>query len=260
MKYVVTVFLLVLSSFVPAAEPLQILTTHYPPYQYSENGQVQGFSAEAVRAIAKEAGLEVRIRTYTWPRASEYLQRLPNQLFFNLSRTPEREKQFHWVANITPNQIYLWRQRERRDIRPESVENLLGYNFAVLPSSVSHRFLQQQGISDSHFTTVIDNMQKVRMLFRGRVDLVAMDELSFIDEVRNQQLPLEAFERVMLLPQISGHSYLAANRTVSIETVRRLQAAWQRIQADGTYQRILNRYLLPDTLALLESRQGSQPH
>ncbi len=64
--------LLVVSVFIVSliyANQLQVVTEEFPPFNYTENGKITGFSTEVVEAILKEAGIEGKPRSYPWARS-----------------------------------------------------------------------------------------------------------------------------------------------------------------------------------------------
>ena len=119
---------------------LDIQTTEYPPYQYQNESRVDGISADLVRAILAEAGLHGTITIYPWGRAQVNITR-SEVLFFSLSRTPEREEQFQWIADITTSRLFLWKLKSRSDIAVKNIGDTAAWKIGALPNEVSQKFL-----------------------------------------------------------------------------------------------------------------------
>ncbi len=81
-----------------------VLTALEPPFSLrNERGQLEGYLIELVQGILAEADIQQEILAGPWERLIQEAQDKPNVLVFPLARTPEREKEFHWVLPLTSN-------------------------------------------------------------------------------------------------------------------------------------------------------------
>lgn len=223
---------------------LQVITTDYPPFQMiNEEGEVSGMAVEIVQAIVNEAGLEADIEIYPWSRARRILNTDPNTLFFNLTRTEIRENMYHWIADITPTDIYIWKNEYRHDIVIEDFNDLNLHNIGVLPDTVQYQYLRDKGILESRFYIFQDDNQQFQMLSKNRIDLLPLNEYIFTYLVKQSGLSLDQFERTMFLPDISSKAYLVASLNTSETIVNRLITSWTNVKKNGVYESILNKYL-----------------
>ncbi|MCJ8315013.1 MAG: transporter substrate-binding domain-containing protein [Saccharospirillaceae bacterium] len=243
LKILPLLFGLLFSVMLSAKEKINIMTTTYPPFQYEINGELTGISYDIVQAIVTQADLSSQIDTYVWNRVKRNLDTLSNQYFFNLSRTPIRENQFYWIADITPNNMYLWQYRWRTDIEINNFKDAGNYIIGDLKGSVSHQYLLEQGIPAEQFSTVTEDRMNIMMLERGRIDLLPFGELSFLYQLKLLGFKQNDFIKILALPDISSRSYFVANKSANTDNVNRLKQAWDKILANGTYQEIIDRYM-----------------
>lgn len=222
---------------------LKIITTNYPPFQYQENGKLRGVSYEIVIALLDRSGLDIPIFIYPWERAKHEIETEPNTLFFNLSRTAAREDLFEWIADITPTNIHLWKLKSNNDIIMTSFEDIKNYSIGVLENTVSHSYLQNLDIPDSNFTKSVYTEDLVRMLIFSRVDVIPLDEIAFKYIISQLGYNMDQFEKVFHLEEISSKSYLVANKETDQDILYILNKSWLLIEEDGTYQRILDKYI-----------------
>ncbi|WP_434633958.1 substrate-binding periplasmic protein [Chromobacterium sp. CV08] len=223
-----------------AAAPILAYTEDVPPLNYQENGQVKGFSTELLRLLAREAGLEVKIEVLPWLRAYAKVKDTPGTLLYTLVRTPERESQFQWVGPISPRRIYLYRLRERRDIRVSSLADLARYRNGALAGSAAAGQLAGLGLGEQLDLGRSDDAD-LKKLQLGRVDLVAMLDWSMQWQLRQQGLPASTLEPAWLLDGKQQY-WFALNPRSPPDWAKKLQAALERVGADGRLQAIRRHY------------------
>lgn len=235
-----SVFLLLASN--SYGETLKIVTTVYPPYQYPRDGKAKGLSAEIVQAILAKTAYNYRINFYPWPRAYKLAQTDSYTLIFNISRTHEREQLFQWIAPITPNNIYLWKLRSRKDIQLTTLQDARGYRFGVLADDVKRYYLQSKGIAKKQLNINIKDQTNLLMLKNKRFDLMPYDEIAFRYHMLQLGINPNDFERALHLRDISQYAYLAASLDTPKEVVLRLQQSFTELSLNGELDAIVQKY------------------
>lgn len=97
--YVWCIVLLV-SANIEAVE-LNVLTENFVPFNYMENNEITGFTAEIVDILLEKTGIQPwrgKILLWPWKRAYQTALEEDNVLLFTTTRTPERETLFKWVV------------------------------------------------------------------------------------------------------------------------------------------------------------------
>ncbi len=86
--------------------------------------------------------------------------------------------------------------------------------------------------------------QNIGKLALGRVDLMALDEISFWYQVSlMEEYAATDFEKSFALTALFANSYLVANKSTSEKVVKRLREAWKSIKKSGKYDAIIKSYL-----------------
>lgn len=243
MNRLILVFTQIYCSYVFGQTPLDIRTTEFPPYQYRVGSKIVGVSAALVKAIFEKANLQYTMAIYPWVRAERDLNRESPVFFFNLSRTPERESKFEWIADITPNHPVLWKLKKRKDILLKSVADCGKWTLAILPNESTSIYLKKNGVPESKFTIVKDNSQGIKMLFNERVDLLPLDERVFLFQSKLYGYSPSSYEKALSLTGANTSSYLVANPAVPKTVVKELKLAWEQLKRDGTVDAIRKKYL-----------------
>lgn len=224
------------------ADGLRVVTEEFPPYNYEEDGEAKGLSTEVVQAVLKEAGLEASITFYPWARAYATAQVRENTLIYSIARIPEREEMFEWVGVVAPYRTSFYKLKENDKVRINSIEEAREYRVGVSLEDVILTYLKGQGFDDLQVSE--KDLLNVRMLARGRLDVIAYDEAAFPRLVQREGYDLLDFERVYRLEDLTGDLYIAASPGTDPAIVKKLKAGLEAVKASGLYDEIHKKYFL----------------
>ena len=241
------VVLVTLSLLVAAparTEPLQIVTEEFPPYNFTQEGRVTGMSTDVVQAVCKQVHLDAHIQVYPWARAYEIALNEKNTLIFSIGKSPEREKLFQWAGSIAPVQSCLFALKTRPDIEVGTLEEARNYYIITQLQGRTAQILQEHGFRQWQNLFLITSVDRAfLMLQTGRGDLVGYPELVMHYTVRKNGLePASTIRKVYCFKKVS-HLYAAFSRQTPGTLVTRFQTGLKIIKENGTYLRILQRYL-----------------
>lgn len=83
------------------------VTEEFPPWSYTENGEVKGFYIDLLEAIWVELGVDKTrdvIQVLPWARGMYYLEHRPGTALFSIAKSKSREKLgFQWVGPVKAN-------------------------------------------------------------------------------------------------------------------------------------------------------------
>ena len=96
------------------SEIIRVVTEDLPPFSYSEEGVIKGFSTEVVKIVLMEAGFRSHFNSYPWKRAYEIALRRPNTLIYSIGRNQVREHKFKWVGVIAQVNIYFYKLKSKQ--------------------------------------------------------------------------------------------------------------------------------------------------
>ncbi len=221
------------------AAPLEIMTENYPPYNYEEDGEVTGLSTEIVREILHRIGHPDTITVLPWARAYAYIQRKTGQVLFSMSRTEPREELFKWAGPLAEYRVVFFAKTgsgiEMNSLDDARKVEAIGSGFKTSGTI----FLKEQGFTN--VDTVSDPKLNAKKLVLGRIDLWLSGELSGIHRARQAGVDPAMLETVHTLRK--EHLYIAFSQDVPDATIALWQRTLHEIKADGTYDRILSKYL-----------------
>lgn len=203
-----------------------------------ETGSPAGFDVDLIRELGARAGFSPRIMVQPFEGLITGLQQSQYDIVVGaLSITPERQKEVLFSnAYFQSRQAIIIREGDGV-IRPDS--QLKGSTVAVQNASTGHEAATRMpGVNILAFDDV---QQAFQALTTGTVDAVINDLANsslFIESTPNSGLRIHS-----ILPGVEEYG-IAVNKS-SIDLMKRLNLALTRMKADGTLQRIEERWLKP---------------
>lgn len=222
------------------AEPFRIVTEDFPPYNFQEGDQAKGLSSEVVKAVMEQINLQASIEFYPWARAYESALTDKNILIYSIARIAEREALFHWVGTIAPYKTSLFKLKANKAIEVNSIAEAKKYEVGVSSEDVISTYLKRNGFP--FLKVVASDILGIRLLAKNRIDLIASDEASFYQRLKNEGLDPSLFERVFRLEELSDQLYMAFSLGSDADLVTAFRDGLEVIKLNKTYDQIQQQY------------------
>jgi len=238
--------LCLLSGALARAEPYQVVTEEWAPYNYRDNDQLTGMATEVVRAIMALTGDDFEIVLLPSMRTAHVLQHRPHTIMYSLFRTPERESLYKWVGPIVEESIHPY-QLANASQPINSLEQLLrAPQITTRHAGLVPTMLQSLGFNNLD-RSAGESHQLYRMLLAGRTDIIVGDTdvgVAYYSAQLNiapgtlRRVPIELYRSSL---------YIAFSRDSDDALVAAWAAALARLRRTGELARIQRRYERPDT-------------
>ena len=228
-----------------SAETLKVLTEEFPPYNYTENGRITGFSTEVVRAVLQEIKVEGEFQSLPWARAYETAQSSSNLLIYSIGRTPQRERLFKWVGVIAPTHYYLFSLPQRK-LKFDRLDQAKDFQTATVNEDVGEQFLITKGfVKGQNLQSSVKYELNYEKLKRGRVDLWIMTELVAVHLARQAgDDPAKILARSYSITELGNDGYyMAFGVNTPDALVERLRNGLAIIKSNGTYDALKKKWL-----------------
>lgn len=235
----------VMGSCAVRADTLKVLTEEFPPYNFTENGKITGFSTEVVQAALKEAKLQGEFQSVPWARAYETAQTTENVLIYSIGRTPQREKLFKWVGVIAPTQYYLFSLPQRK-LKFERLEQAMSFQTATVNEDVGEQFLIAKGfVKGKNLQSSVKYELNYEKLKLARVDLWIMTELVAVHLARQAgDDPAKTLARSFAIHDLGSDGYyMAFGASTPDVLVERVAKGLATIKSNGTYDALKKKWL-----------------
>jgi polar amino acid transport system substrate-binding protein len=227
-----------LGALAQASDSVEFYIPEAPPLTFQQNPKGYGIAGDMALAAIKEAGLHATIVESPWARAQHTVAGGKNLLITPLSRTPEREQQYTWIApimlleraffSLTPpvSSFALARSRYQR--------------IAVGLGTPQEQTLLNGGIDPQQIVSIKLGESPINMLQRGRVDawFTGIPEASYLWPKDGPKLHKS--------PVLNASDiYLACSQDCDAQLVQRLKRSIEKMHRLGMLEKIRQVYL-PD--------------
>lgn len=237
-------FAKIYARWLPAEIPpgiFQLVTEEYPPVTFMKDGKPSGFVTDTVREIAVRQNIPDNIRLTTWKNAYNMALLHPKVVLFSAERIPEREKLFQWVGPVGKNSAMLY-AKKGSGIRINSLEQAKAIAaIATTTNWFTEQHLQREGFNNLRSSP--DPRENVRQLMKGEVQLSIFTDITIPELVRDAGYSMRDLEPVFTVVQT--YFYIAMSADTSADVVHAWQSSLDCLKQDGTFEKIVRRYL-PD--------------
>lgn len=217
--------------------PIRITTSDLPPLSIATGPGSPGALHEIVAELLRRTRVPGHIEFVPWQRAIYLTGNLSRTAIFPLTRSPERETRYRWLARLYHEHFLFMSIKGRRfDVtRPElDKERRIG----VLRGSLMIKALRDSGYSNIVEAASVD--ESLRFLRRGIVDAVFGDRAIYRASLDGPEFG----NYLMSEPMRTTATWLGGSLDFSEADAALFQRAMKEMTDDGSYALILKKYKL----------------
>ncbi|ESP94170.1 substrate-binding periplasmic protein [Pseudoalteromonas luteoviolacea] len=166
---------------------LQVVTEEWVPYNYAnQEGEIVGRATKKVREVLDLAGIEYDINLYPWARSMKLTRTQANTMIYSIYRSGDRETMFEWACPLMrPVRQYLFKLKNREDIKVASLEDAKKYVISIVRGSVVHEYLVKHGFEAGiNLDITADPSASQRKLLAGRIDFLLTTEYTMYETLK----------------------------------------------------------------------------
>jgi PAS domain S-box-containing protein len=209
----------------------------YPPYSFlDKSGRPTGFNVELLRAIAREAGLNISFELGPWNEIPKKMQDGDVDISCMFYPNPDRET---WLSFSTPHSIsYGAVFAARGSPAYQSIEDMKGRRIAVQDEDTLHEYAKRQGFGETLIATRTLE-EALALLKNGQVDFTVshlVPGLYWIN--RNGWKNLRAVD-----PGFKKQDYCYVVRKDDTALLDLLNSGLQQLKETGEYRLLYNQWL-----------------
>ena len=234
-----------------------VITTDatYPPFEYKDNGQLQGFDIDLGNEIGRELGVTVTWVPMEWSGVLGSLEtRKADMVLSGVTITDERKK-----GNAFSRPYFLSGQaivRRRGDTSIQTIKDLVGRKVSVQEETTGQYALTKAGVPKDHilkFDQLQDGLLDVR---NGKSDAAVADLPALKAILKKGYGELELAQATPFTSENVG----VVMRRGEPELLWAVDQALERIMVDGRYARLYEKWMgdrvTPALIAGLEEVKG----
>lgn len=220
-----------------AAEPVRITTSELPPFSMEHQPGAPGALFEIVQELNRRTGLPATIEFVPWRRALFLTASRPRSAVFPLTRSPERESQYRWLAPLY-RETFLFLSRKNANFDSAHPERNKTRRIGILRGSLMIKFLHDEGYPNVVEAASVE--EGLRFLRRGIVDAVCGDR-----EIMRAMLGKRFdTEFAASAPLRETTTWLGGSLDMTAADAARYAQAMEEMIDDGSHARILKKYQL----------------
>jgi polar amino acid transport system substrate-binding protein len=174
-----------------------------------------------------------------WKRALNRAKRVPNVLFYSLSRSLERESQYQWLGEVSVYRKALFKLK-KRPFSVEAIEDIKtkGLVLAVQNGGSDHSHFNSLGFKgNKNFRTYNNYQQGIKQLFKSRVDLIPLNILTAKRSACKLGLDGNQLEMVLTIDALSKPLWAVLSNGTDPLLVAEFQTAIENIHDTGLAKR-----------------------
>ncbi len=236
----------IMSTWDPAVgfAALTFHTEDYYPYNYQDNGTIQGLSVDILYEILSLLQVPVfpdTLHIGAWDNQYQETLNKTGSVLFSTARTEEREELFLWAGPVfTCSNVIFSRVTQEGEIQPDDI---LRMRIGAVTNDIGGIDLKEAGVQDIVYKT--SGSELIKALERGEIDGWAYAEYPGYEMIARYASDPESIKPVLTLN--SNDYYYAFNRETPENLVRVFQQALDSIKKPGpdgisTYDTIISRY------------------
>jgi polar amino acid transport system substrate-binding protein len=214
------------------SEDLTFITEQYPPYNFQEDGKLQGISVDLIEKIWERMDVDLNrstIKLLPWTEGYQRTLNENNTVLFTTFRFPEREQLFKWVGPAASGRDVLLAKRDK-NISIADQEDLKKYRIGAIKDDVAVQRLLNNGVKIEDL--ILENTSKpiIEMLENGSIDAWAYNDLAGILLIQETGANASDYEIAYVLAHSDG--YYAFNKDTPDSVVQSFQEALDYIKND----------------------------
>lgn len=221
---------------VPAQQPeFQVVTGELAPYTFTENGELSGFVVEIVQDVINRVGFPHDILVEPWKRA--LVNSHARRITFPLIRSADREADYTWIAPLASDgSAFVVRAKDPTNYT--SMDDFKGLRIGVLLGARTTTILEELGFT--HIEPVSTTEQNVKKLLAGRID--AWFESELMVQFTLKKMGIGDDQVTIAFRRPKAPMYIVASPDIPESVIAAWRSAIDAMKADGTYQKILEKY------------------
>ncbi len=220
-----------------ATEPIRITTSELPPFSMDNRPAAPGALFEMVEELSRRTGVPATIEFVPWRRALFLTASRPRSAVFPLTRSPEREHQYRWLAPLY-RETFLFISPKNGSFDNANPERSKTRRIGILRGSLMIKYLHDEGYPNVVEAASVE--ESMRFLRRGIVDAVCGDR-----EILRALLGKRFHsDFAVSAPVRETTTWLGGSLDMTAADASRYEHVMKDMIQDGSYARILKKYHL----------------
>jgi polar amino acid transport system substrate-binding protein len=220
------------------ADTITFTTEEYPPFIYRDGKEVKGAATEQVQQVMAMIGVPYTIEVQPWARAYASALKTPMTCVYATAHNAERDAMFKWIEPLLIDRNVLIKHAGTA-VEAKDLDAARNYIVGTWREDYTEKLLRQDKFP--RIDVASDFKATLKKLMSDRIDLMPISVFYF-EKLKQDGQAIES-----VLPLSQQPLSIACEKGFPEDLQRRMQAALDRLIADGTQKSIFLKYgLHPD--------------
>lgn len=242
MKLILIFFLFASASisFAQKIAPINLITEEWPPYNYTENGKLTGFSSEIVQMIMEDLKISNQINVLPGARGMKILNSTPRSMYFVFIKTPERAPQYKWIGPFGEQAIYFYKKKGSK-LQINSIEDAKKVgSICSRESGLIYSMLKEKGFKNIEPGVTAESIY-LRAI-HDRCDLaIGETQIGVKYWLNKSKLPTDSLVQTKV-KLIDSPLYIIATKDIPDSEIALWQKSLSKIKKSDKYRALLKKY------------------
>ncbi|WP_420548734.1 substrate-binding periplasmic protein [Curvivirga sp.] len=223
------------------AAEIHAVSAKFAPLQMEKDGKLDGYAITIIRELLTRMNTKNIIQGFSidllpWKRAMRAATLEENTIFFSISRTESREKEYQWISEISPYEIYLYKLKENHLPAISSLKEVKSKNImlsAPIGSSITDLYQETGLVIEKDFVEYSHYSNGIPMLFGNRFDAIPLT--SFVAKTNACAIGYdgEQLDPYFPIKELSKPLWVVASNKTSPELVQTMRAIMKNLDQEG---------------------------
>jgi len=228
-------------------EVIKVGFLNYPPYEFEEDGELKGIGIEMVREAFKRAGCsesDYVLIEYPWARLIEMMKEGRLHMLLDVAYTDERTAWMDYSKEVFGKTDISLMTRKKMDISYYGeLEDVANVEIGIVRGyAYSSKFWDAVEKNSIQVNEAASTDELLNGLLTERYDLILEYKPPVLHMIKKNNWS----DRITILtpPIDSNSSYIGYSKVHDLKELReQIDQAYRDMQADGTTERIYDKYL-----------------
>lgn len=223
------------------SDELKAVASSHKMFQYFEDGQIKGPSAEIFNMLMLKTGINAKVAFYPWARALNSVLTEPNTLILSLTRTKKRESNFVWLIKVNESRRAFISLKSKPENFVKNIVQAKTKLVATTRDSYSYKSLIEKGFTEDKNLYVVSTIDKGITLFKkGKVDLIYTDPEVLKNHYNDIGKSSNKIVNITIVPEAQRDIFIAINKQTNKHLLDRLQQASKTVSQSPRYTEIFS--------------------
>lgn len=168
----------------PTDPPLRFVSVDEAPANYyDENNEFTGYVVGIVKQLQKQLNIDSEIEVMPEARAMVTLNNNPNIVIFSISRTKQREQNYHWLGHVISKRWLLYSRADYADDVTSLQQIMDNKVIGTIRGDIREKWLKDQ--NTNLVVSIPDYESAIKMLMYGRIDFLLFESFGVYSALKN---------------------------------------------------------------------------